>query len=371
MPRHGFHSSYRALRAAAGMFLVVGSVALGQRQTASPRLDQQLAPLRVIDATMIEASAKACGNFFQFANGAWLGRDTIPAAYSSSGVSRDMADRNELVVRSLLDEAMAKRSSPATNSTQRKLGTFYASCMDSVGAESKGATTLRPMLARIDGITTRAELLAQIAEVQMNGGNAVFTYAALADAHDAAHYIVWLMQGGLGLPDRDYYTDQGPSADSLRTAYVDHIAKVLTLSGEEPGIAGGEAVRIMALETEMANASTRRVDLRDPAATDHPMSPAQLDALVPNVDWPAYFRSIGLTASVTKVNVASPDFFKRASDLVASTPFADWRAYLRFHALAQRSIRERRFRLQFALYGSEGIASPLEALRARDRSTHG
>ena len=333
MSRNGFHSSYRSALAS---LLVGAGAAHAQRQAASPRLDQQLAPLRVIDPTMIDTSAKACGDFFLFANGAWLARDTIPAAYSSSGVSRDMADRNELVVRSVLDEAMAKRSS-ATNSTQRKLGTFYASCMDSVGAEAKGATTLRPLLSRIDGITSRVQLIGQIAEVQMNGGNALFAYAPAADAHDAAHYIVWLVQAGLGLPDRDYYTDQGPSADSLRTAYVDHIAKILMLSGEEPGAAGGDAVRIMALETELAKASTRRVDLRDPSATDHPMSPAQLTALVPNVDWPAYFRSIGLTSAVVKVNVANPDFFKRVNELVVSTPLADWRAYLRYHALAQVS----------------------------------
>ena len=333
MSRNGFHSSYRS---ALALLLVGAATAHAQRQAASPRLDQQLAPLRVIDPAMIDTSAKACGDFFLFANGAWLARDTIPAAYSSSGVSRDMADRNELVVRSVLDEAMAKRSS-ATNSTQRKLGTFYASCMDSVGAEAKGATTLRPLLSRIDGTTSRAQLIGQIAEVQMNGGNALFAYAPSADAHDAAHYIVWLVQAGLGLPDRDYYTDQGPSADSLRTAYVDHIAKILMLSGEEPGAAGGDAVRIMALETELAKASTRRVDLRDPSATDHPMSPAQLSALVPNVDWPAYFRSIGLTSPIAKVNVANPDFFRRVNELVVSAPIADWRAYLRFHALAQVS----------------------------------
>ena len=333
MSRNDFHSSYRS---AVTLLLIGAANAHAQRQAASPRLDQQLAPLRVIDPTMIDTNAKACGDFFQFANGAWLARDTIPAAYSSSGVSRDMADRNELVVRSVLDGAMAKRSS-ATNSTQRKLGTFYASCMDSIGAESKGATTLRPLLSRIDGITTRAQLLGQIAEVQMNGGNAGFAYVPSADAHDAAHYIVWLTQAGLGLPDRDYYTDQGPAADSLRAAYVDHIAKVLMLSGEEPGAAGGDAVQIMALETELAKASTRRVDLRDPSATDHPMSPAQLAALVPNVDWPVYFRSIGVTSPISKVNVANPDFFKRLNELVVSTPLADWRAYLRFHALAQVS----------------------------------
>jgi len=106
MSRNGFHSSYRSALAS---LLVGAGAAHAQRQAASPRLDQQLAPLRVIDPAMIDASAKACGDFFLFANGAWLARDTIPAAYSSSGVSRDMADRNELVVRSVLDEAMAKR----------------------------------------------------------------------------------------------------------------------------------------------------------------------------------------------------------------------------------------------------------------------
>jgi putative endopeptidase len=333
----GFYTSYRSLCGAAALQLVVANSAVAQRQMSSPRFDQQLAPLHVIDATMIDTTANACGDFFQFANGAWLARDTIPAAYSYSGVSRDMADRNELVVRSVLDEAMANRSSPSTISTQRKLGTFYASCMDSIGAEAKGATTLRPLLSRIDGITTRTQLLAQIADVQLNGGNALFAYAPSADPHDAAHYMVWLVQSGLGLPDRDYYTDQGSSADSLRSAYIDHIAKTLTLAGEDPVAAASDAARIMALETELAKASTRRVDLRDPAATDHPMPLAQLSALAPNVDWPGYFRSIGMTASVTRVNVANPDFFKRASELIESTPLADWRAYLRFHALAQVS----------------------------------
>jgi predicted metalloendopeptidase len=335
--RQGFHSSYRVLCGAVALQLTGTSMLAAQRQMASPRLDQQLAPLRVIDAAMIETTAKACSDFFQFANGAWLARDTIPAAYSLSGVSRDMADRNELVVKSVLDEAMAKRASPTTSSTQRKLGTFYASCMDSIGAEAKGATTIRPMLSRIDGITTRAQLVGEIAEVQVNGGNAFFAYAPSADPHDAAHYMVWLVQSGLGLPDRDYYTDQGPSADSLRTAYVEHVTKILVLAGEDATAAAGDAARIMALETEMAKASTRRVDLRDPAATDHPMTLAQLSALAPNVDWPAYFRSIGLASPVMRVNVANPDFFKRAGELVESTPIADWRAYLRFHALAQVS----------------------------------
>ena len=336
MLRNAFHSLNHGGLVA--LLLAGSAVGAGaQRQTGVARLDQQLAPLKVVDVSIIDTTAKACSDFFQFANGAWLARDTIPAAYPSSGVSRDMADRNELVVKSVLEDAMAKRAVPSTNSTQRKLGTFYASCMDSVGADSKGATTLRPLMNRIDGVTTRAQLIGQIAELQMNGANALFAYAPSADAHDAAHYIVWLVQSGLGMPDRDYYTDEGPAADSLRAAYVDHVTKILNLAGEDAASAASEASRVMALETELAKASTRRVDLRDPAATDHPMSVTELATLAPNVDWQSYFRSIGLTASVARVNVANPDFFRRASELVASTPMADWRAYLRYHALSQVS----------------------------------
>ena len=332
--------AFHSLNRVCGVALLLATSAAGaeaQRQTGSARLDQQLAPLKVVDVTMVDTTARACTDFFAFANGAWLARDTIPAAYPASGVSRDMADRNELVVKSVLDDAMAKRALPSTNSTQRKLGTFYASCMDSTGADAKGATTLRPLMNRIDAVNTRAQLIGQIAELQMNGANALFAYAPAADAHDAAHYIVWLVQSGLGMPDRDYYTDDGSAADSLRAAYVDHVTKILNLAGEDPASATSEAARVVALETELAKASTRRVELRDPAATDHPMSLAELTQLAPNVDWLSYFRSVGLSASVTKVNVANPDFFRRVSELVAQTPMADWRAYLRYHALSQVS----------------------------------
>lgn len=322
---------------AVALLVVAPGVADAQRQSATPRLDQTIAPLKVVDVTMIDTTVKACGDFFQFANGAWLARDTIPAAYPSSGVSRDMADRNELVVRVVLEEAVAKRSLPSTNGTQRKLGTFYASCMDSLGAESKGATTLRPLLNRIDAIASRPQLQAQIAELQMNGAHPLFAYGPSADPHDAGHYIVWLVQSGLGMPDRDYYTEQGPSADSLRTAYVSHIAKLFTLAGESSSDASSDASRVMSVETALANASARRVDLREPAATDHPMTLAQLTALAPNVDWPTYFRTIGVNTAIARVNVANPDFLKRASELLVSTPMANWRAYLRFHALAQVS----------------------------------
>jgi putative endopeptidase len=292
-------------------------------------------PLKVIDTAWIDSTAKACTDFFQYANGSWLAHDTIPAAYSSSGVTRDMGDVNELVVRSVLDLAAQQRSAQPDGSTAWKLGTFYASCMDSTAIEAAGLATIRPWLAEIGRITTRASLVPQIAALHVRGVNVLFRFGPDVDPHDAAHYLASFGQGGLGLPDRDYYTRTGASADSTRQAYVVHLTHLFTLAGERPGQAAREADAVLALETELARASLTRVQRRDPAATDHPMTAHQLDTLASRISWPRYFRSVGLTVPVSRVNVGEPAFLQRVNALVASAPLARWRAYLRAHVIAE------------------------------------
>src|SRR5437867_9104503 len=291
-------------------------------------------PLKVVDVRWMDTTVSACVDFSQFANGAWLAHDTIPAAYSSSGVTRDMSDRNELVVRSVLEDAAAHRSSVPPESTPRKLGTFYATCMDSTAIEAAGIAPIRPWLRAIDSITTRSRLLPEIAQLQVRGVHVAFRYSPDVDTHDAAHYITWAYQGGLGLPDRDYYFTPGAAADSARQAFVTHVATMFRLAGQDSKTAGAAASQVMALETSLAQASMTRVDRRDPAKTDHPMSFAQLTALAPRVGWPRYFRAIGLYAPVRKVNVAQPAFVKRVDSLLQATPLATWRAYLKYHAIA-------------------------------------
>jgi putative endopeptidase len=307
--------------------------ARGQRGQAVAA-SQTFAPLKVIDTSFISRKANACTDFFDFANGAWLARDTIPAAYSSSGVARDMNDRNQAVVRSVLDDAISRRTSLPIQNTTHKLGTFYASCMDSSAIERAGISPIKPTLADINTVTSPATLLTEIAKLQEHGANVAFNYGSSVDVHDAAHYLGGFDRGGLGLPDRDYYTKTDPASDSLRKAYVEHIAKLLTLAGESPTTAHAEAGKILALETELAKASLERVARRDPAAIDHPMTVAEFGRTTPNVDWPSYFRTVGLTVPLTKINVAEPAFFKRLADLMRGTPIDDWRAYLRYHAIA-------------------------------------
>jgi len=297
----------------------------------------QLAPLKVVDPAMIDSTAKACTNFFQYATGAWLKQDSIPAAYSSSGVGRDMQDRNELVVRAVLDDAAARRASLPAGSTQRKLGTYYATCMDSTAAERQGLAPLRPALERIAAAQSRDAILAQVAELHADGVNVLFRYRPEVAPHDAAHYMAQFFAGGLGLPDRDYYTNPGASADSMRRAYVEHVARLFVLAGQDAASARADAGKVMAIETELAKASLTRVARREPAATDHPMPVAELRSLAQNVDWTQYFRAIGLAQPGGQVNVAEPAFMRRVSELLQTVPPADWRAYLRFHVLADAS----------------------------------
>ena len=200
-----------------------------------------LKPLKVVDVAYMDTTVNACNDFFEFANGTWLKTDTIPAAYSSSGVFKDMADRNELVVKSVLEDAMAKAPSLPDTSTEHKLGTFYGSCMDSTTVEAAGLTPLQPTLAAIDSMTRRAALIPLVARLQVTGANVLFRYYPSVDAHDAAHYVADIDRGGLGLPDRDYYLNTAASADSTRRAYVAHVARLFVLAGEDSAAAAADA----------------------------------------------------------------------------------------------------------------------------------
>lgn len=317
--------------------LAVFTAAPATAQTPSSSNTQSLAPLKVLDPAFIDKSVNACTDFWSFANGAWMTKDTIPAAFSSSGVTKDMTDRNELVVRSVLEDAMDNRSTAPAGSTQRKLGTYYATCMDSARAEREGITPIRGELDRISTVSDRAQLIREIGSLQTMGVSAAFRFFPEADPKDAAHYMAWLYQGGLGMPDRDYYTKTDPASDSLRKKYVAHIARSLELSGESPAAAKADADRVMALETEMAKASMTRVAMRDPNATYHKTSSASLSQLAPAIDWPVYYRTVGFTAEVPYMNVGQPEFIKRLNALIETTPLADWRAYLRYHLINDAS----------------------------------
>ena len=234
------------LRPALAAALILPAVA-GAQATIKPG-----PPLRESD---LDRSTKACTDFYQFANGGWLASNPVPAAFSSWGSFTELTERNNLIVRDVLESA-AKAAKTTTNPNTKKLGPFYASCMDSTGAEAAGAKPLEGELARIAAINDRASLNAAITHLGSVGLSPLFGFGSDQDAKNSSLVIVSANQGGLGLPNRDYYTKTDARSETIRTAYVEHIGKTLQLLGESADAAKASAARVMALEMMLANASS-------------------------------------------------------------------------------------------------------------------
>jgi len=285
-----------------------------------------LSPGRVHLADL-DTTCSPCRDFFQYATGGWLARTSIPAAYPAWSSFDELRDRNEAVLLRVLTAAASDTSAPQGSST-RKLGLFYATCMDSVRADADGALPLEPELDRINAIASRADLVAAVARLHRAGVSALFGFRADQDAKQSTQVIAIASQGGLGMPDRDHYTKTDTASVRLRQAYRDHQVRLLELLGEPAAVAQAGARTSLTIETALATASMTRVELRDPNATYHRMTLAELEGLAPAFAWSEYFRTAGpITVSV--LNVAQPRFFREVNRLVTEVPLADWRVYLR------------------------------------------
>ncbi|GAC1305670.1 MAG: M13 family metallopeptidase [Vulcanimicrobiaceae bacterium] len=282
-----------------------------------------------IQTSNLDRTCKACDDFYRFANGGWIAKHPIPAAYSSIGNFRVLYDRNFDVLRGLLDDPSLRVAAAGTNA--RKLGEFYAACMDTNGIAAAGIAPLAPEFATIAGVRDPRGLGAPLAQLASVGVGAFFSASGGPDQHDSRTTIVQLRQGGLGLPDRDYYVRDDAKSVALRAAYTEHVAKTFVLLGDAPADATREAAGVVALETAMAAQQLGRVDMRDPAATDHRMTFAELVALAPAFDWKTYFAAAGIPTTVA-VNVAQPKFFAALSSLLGTLSGVDLRAYLRWQA---------------------------------------
>ncbi len=297
---------------------------------ALPAAAQQAAKPKPFDAANLDTTCAPCKDFFQFANGGWLKNNPIPPAYSSWGSFTELDERNRATLHAILDDAAAKVATAPAGSNARRLGIFYGTCMDSARAEADGAAPLAGDLARISALQTPADVQAEVARLQEAGVNVLFRFSGDQDLNNSAQVIAWADQGGLGLPDRDYYTKTDSASLKLKKAYQDHVMRTLMLLGDPPSVAEVEAQRILALETALAGASMTRVARRDPKALDHKMTVADLAAMTPAFDWTAYLTARN-SGGVTALNVASPGFFKAVDSLMAKTTILDWRSYLRFH----------------------------------------
>ncbi len=323
---------------------LAGASALAALATAGAQPGHTAPP--PLDRANLDTTCAACTNFYQFANGGWLKRTQIPAAYPSWGSFEALADQNQLVLRDIIEKAAAVAPATTRASTAKptgaaanvqKIGAFFRSCMDSSAAERAGIEPITPVLARIDAIRTSDDVRRAIADLEAEAGLAPFGAGPGPDPKNSSALIVTAAQGGTVLPDRDIYLVDNPRFQQFRDAYAAHLVTLFTLAGATQADAQADAAKVLALETKMAKAQMSRVQMRDPNAVYHKMTLAEFQKSTPHIDWAAYFRAAspaGTTAAAfTDVNVRNPEFFVGVDSLLASEPADVWRAYFRAHAL--------------------------------------
>ena len=290
---------------------------------------QQTKPL---DPANMDTTCAACRDFFRHANGGWIARTEIPGDRPLWGSFSELQDQNFAALREVLTEAAADTGATG-DPNRRKLGRFYGSCMDSVRVEREGLRPLQAQLARIDAMRSPADVQAEIARLQQQQVDVGFAFHSQPDAKRSQRTIAQIGQAGLGLPDRDYYVKTDSASEATRKAYVDHVSRMLRLAGSDSATAAGEAARVMALETALAQASMTQEAQRDPEAVYHLTSATELQRATPAIAWDAYFSARRLPKP-DAVNVAQPRFLAAVDSLLTGTPMSAWRDYLRWRLIA-------------------------------------
>jgi putative endopeptidase len=295
---------------------------------ASAQLSAAPAPQHepALDVTSMDRSIDPCVDFFKYSCGGWMKNNPIPPDQSSWDTYSKMQDENLGRLRGILETASTP--DPQRNAAAQKIGDYYSSCTDEKTVDRKGAEPLKPALDRIATIDSKKQI-ADVAAAMVQGGM-LFRFGSTQDFRDASQMIAEADQGGLGLPDRDYYTKEDPKSVDLRKAYVAHVQRIFQLLGDQPEVAATEAQAVMRIETALAQGSMTRVERRDPKNLDHKMTSGELAKIAPDFQWQVYFTKVGLP-SLPSLNVASPGFFKAMNEELDKERLADWKTYMRWH----------------------------------------
>lgn len=321
---------------------------------AEPTAEQPLAELPYspsLDTRWIDKQAQPCEDFYQYACGGWIAANPIPADQSSWSVYGKMANDNQRFLWGILGELAAKAE--GRTPAQQKIGDYFAACMDEVAVEKKDLAPLQPQLDAIAQLKDLKGLPVLLAQLHLAGvDSALFGFGSNQDLEDSQRVIAFATAGGLGLPDRDYYTRSDAKSVEQRKAYARHVATMLELLGDAPDLSARETRAVLDIETALAKASLTLVQKRDPHSQLHKMDRRALQKLTPAFGWDAYLDGLGV-GSVADFNVTEPAFYRALQQTLTAHSLDDWKTYLRWHLvrasapyLSSRFVNE-----NFAFYG--------------------
>jgi putative endopeptidase len=280
------------------------------------------------DVSSIDKTADPCTDFYQYACGNWIKNNPIPADQVRWGRFNELADRNNYL---LYGELKAAADAPKT-ALQKQYGDYFYACMDTDVVDKLGAQPLKPEFDAVEALSNIKELAAYNAKEERRGGGGFFGVGVMQDQKDSSQQIAATGQGGLTLPDRDYYLNKDDRYVTIRAQYVEHMRKMFTLLGDTGDKAAAEAADVLRIETALAEGSMDRVEMRDPAKRYHIMTIAELQKLSPNYDWKVYLNGIGMT-KLQRIDVASPQFVTTVNTELAREPLPAIKSYLRWHIL--------------------------------------
>ena len=291
-------------------------------------------PPPAVDPAFFDPSVRPGDDFFAYANGGWIKRAAIPGDHSGWGITQEMEETNEKVLHQIVEDCAAEAALAKIDPSaqRRKVGELFRSGMDEAAITAAGLTPLADDFARIAALKDPRELPALLARLHARSFSPLFGVTGGQDEKNSTAQIAILSQGGLGLPDNEYYTKDDPDSVALREQYARHVAILFLLKGSSPGEAAQQAATVLRFETELAKASRDPVELRDPESNYHQLTVAELTAKAPGFDWAAYFQGLNLP-DPGPLDVAQPEFFQRVGALAHDTPLADWQTYLTWQVL--------------------------------------
>ncbi|HTS37569.1 MAG TPA: M13 family metallopeptidase [Candidatus Solibacter sp.] len=291
----------------------------------------QSSQLHGIDLSDLDRKVQPCDDFYAFSNGTWRANNPIPASMTRWSRRWQAGENAKDRLHEILEAAAAEKNAPK-GSTEQIIGDYYGACMDEARVNARGIEPIKPWFVKIDGARDVAALQEIMAELHDIIVNAPFAMGSQQDPHKPEWVLADFGASGLSLPDRDYYLKPEPRFKEAREKYLQHVVAMLKLAGWDDKSATAASQTIMSMETKFAEASFDNVTLRDPSATDHNTTFAQLQAMAPNFDWAAYYKHKGLSTDVD-MNVDQPKFMQEVDRQLKQTPLADWKVYLKWQLL--------------------------------------